>query len=182
MATPLFTDEELKIIVYNDQSYIIENKDFYEMQIKIAIMNVSLFCHYYHKEDVLQFTDKLKYYIVSLIIYKLATDYYNDDGNKEELITSLKTFKFPYTNGDIYKFLSKINEETDYKILYRNVFDKNQDAIIASVAPMPPSDFVIGGADKASLIDVITLNTLNSIILFNKEKLNTFIANVNKFK
>lgn len=50
MATPLFTDEELKIIVYNDQSYIIENKDFYEMQIKIAIMNVSLFCHYYHNQ------------------------------------------------------------------------------------------------------------------------------------
>jgi hypothetical protein len=180
MATPLFTDEELRIIVYNDQSFIIENKDFYEMQIKIAIMNVSLFCHYYHKEDVLQFTDKLKYYIVSLIIYKLATDYYNDDGNKEELITSLKTFKFPYTNGDIYKFLSKINEETDYKKLYDSIF-KNQDAIIASVSPVL-SDFAIGGADKASLIDVITLNTLNSIILFNKEKLNTFIANVNKFK
>lgn len=179
MATPLFTDEELKIIVYNDQSFIIENKDFYEMQIKIAIINVSLFCHYYHKEDVLQFIDKLKYYIVSLIIYKLATDYYND-GNKEELITSLKTFDFPYTKGDIYKFLSKINQESDYNRWYDSIF-KNQDAIIASSAP-DPYDFVIGGAHKANLIDVITLNTLNSIILLHENKLNTFIANVNKFK
>lgn len=178
MATHLFTDEELKIIVYNDQPYIIENKDFYEMQIKIAIINVSLFCHYFQKVDVLQFIDKLKYYIVSLIIYKLATDYYAD-GSKEELITSLKTFEFPYKEGDIYKFLSKINQESDYNRWYDSIF-KNQDAIIASVAPAP--EVLLGGNNKANLIDVITLNTLNSIILFNKEKLNTFIANVNKFK
>ncbi len=178
MATPLFTDEELKIIVYNDQSYIIENKDFYEMQIKIAIINVSLFCHYYQKVDVLQFIDKLKYYIVSLIIYKLATDYYND-GSKEELITSLKTFDFPYTKGDIYKFLSKINQESDYNKWYDSIF-KNQDAIIASSAPAP--EVVLGGNDKANLIDMIILNTLNSIFLFNKDELTAFISRVDAFK
>lgn len=179
MDTPLFTDEELGILHYNDQPYIIESKEFYEMQIKIACMNVSLFCHYSRKDDVFQFIDKLKYYIVSLIIYKLATDYYNDQ-SKEELITSLKSFKFPYTKGKIYEFLSKINQENDYKKWYDTVFDKNQSAIIQSAAPDVPV-FLSGGVDKANLIDVITLNTLNSIILFDKEKLNEFISKVEAF-
>lgn len=177
MGTPLFTDEELGILDYNNQSYIIEDKEFYEMQIKIACMNVSLFCHYVQKDDVFQFIDKLKYYIVSLIIYKLATDYYNDQ-SKEELITSLKSFKFPYTKGKIYKFLSKINQETDYKKWYDTVFTENKGAIIESSAPKVP---VFGGDDKANLIDVITLNTLNSIILFDKDNLNAFISKVEAF-
>jgi len=176
MATPLFTDDELEIIHYNDQPYIIENKDFYEMQIKIAIMNVSLFCRYIQKKDVFQLIDNLRYYIVSLIIYKLATDYY-DDGNKKELFNSLKTFDFPYKKGDIYRFLNKINQETDYKKLYDNIF--KQGGIIASAVPKLQE---FGGADKANLIDVITLNTLNSIFLFNKDKLIAFIDKVEAFK
>lgn len=178
MTTPLFDKDELKIIVYNDQSYIIEDKDFYEMQIKIAIMNVSLFCHYFQKVDVFQFIDKLKYYVVSLIIYKIATDYY-DDASKQKLFESLKTFDFPYKEGNIYKFLSKINQENDYNRLYRSVFI-NQGVIIASSAPAP--EVVLGGNDKANLIDMIILNTLNSIFLFNKDELTAFISRVDAFK
>lgn len=138
MATPLFTDDELEIFNYNDQSYIIEDKDFYEMPIEIAYMNVSLFCYYLDKKDknkgtfVFDFIDKLKNYIVSLIIYKLATDYFNDD-NKTHLLDSLKAFDNKrLMSGTIFDFLKKLKHESNYKKLYSQVIAKE---VVVEVAP-----------------------------------------------
>jgi len=138
MATPLFTDDELVISNYNDQSYIIKDKDFYEMPIEIAYMNVSLFCYYLDKKDknkgtfVFDFIDKLKKYIVSLIIYKLATDYFNDN-NKTHLLDSLKAFDSKrLMSGTIFDFLKKLKHENDYKKLYSQVIAKE---VVVEVAP-----------------------------------------------
>lgn len=139
MATPLFTDDELEIINYNDQSYIIEDKDFYEMSIEIGYMNVSLFCYYSDKKDkdkgefVFDFIDKLKNYIVSLIIYKLATDYFDDD-NKTHLLNSLKAFDSKrLMSGTIFEFLKKLKDESNYKNLYSQVIAK--EVVVDEVAP-----------------------------------------------
>ncbi len=138
MATSLFTDDELEITKYDDKSYIIKDKDFYGMPIEIAYMNVSLFCYYLDVKDkdkgefVFDFIDKLKNYIVSLIIYKLATDYFDDD-NKTHLLNSLKAFDSKrLMSGTIFEFLKKLKDENDYKKLYSQVIAKK---VVVEVAP-----------------------------------------------
>jgi len=154
MATPLFTDDELEIFNYNDQSYIIEDKDFYGMPIEIAYMNVSLFCYYSDKKDkdkgvfVFDFINKLKKYIVSLIIYKLATDYFKDE-NKTHLLNSLKAFDSKrLMSGTIFEFLKKLKDESNYKNLYSQVIAK--EVVVDEVAPrevieeIAPSSSAVG--------------------------------------